>query len=151
MRIGAGDLEGRVIATPASAVRTQNTTSNIVAILPFAGDEEAAETFNQAAITAVNNLQKYSPRQVSIGDLSAMGVRIPTDRPPNRGLTPGARFALTGGVYPGNEGDYYLQLWLWDMNSSTIIYTDDLLYENINEGLESLNGLVEWLFVHILK
>jgi hypothetical protein len=38
----------------------------IVAILPFAGDGEAAEIFNRATITAVNNLQKYSPRQVNI-------------------------------------------------------------------------------------
>jgi hypothetical protein len=62
------------------------------------------------------------------------------------------RYALTGGVYPGGrEGEYYLQLWLWDMTNSTMIYTDDLVYQHIDEGLESLPGLVEWLFSHIIE
>jgi hypothetical protein len=70
--------------------------------------------------------------------------------PPVRELAPGVRFALTGGVYPGNfAGEYYLQLWLWDMSTSSMIYTDDLVYDDINEGLQSVPGLVEWLFSHI--
>jgi hypothetical protein len=83
--------------------------------------------------------------------VEAAGVRVPTDMPPIRELVPGVRFALTGGVYPGNlPGEYYLQLWLWDMAHSSMIYTDDLVYEHIDEGLESLPGLVEWLFSHIV-
>ncbi|MDR0706974.1 MAG: hypothetical protein LBF60_03725, partial [Treponema sp.] len=45
----------------------------------------------------------------------------------------------------------FLQLWLWDMSDSTMIYTDDLMYQNIETGLESLPGLVEWLFSHIIE
>ncbi|MDR1587432.1 MAG: PorT family protein [Treponema sp.] len=123
----------------------------IVGILPFIGENESAEFFNQAVIEAVANLQKYNPRKVSAGTVQAAGVRIPTDMPPVRELAPGARYALTGGVYPGNyESEYYLQLWLWDMFNSAMIYTDDLVYQNIDEGLESLPGLVEWLFSHIV-
>jgi hypothetical protein len=122
----------------------------IVAILPFTGEEQPAEAFNQAAAEAVSNLKNYSPRNVSAGTVEAAGVRIPTDMPPVRELVPGVRFALTGGVYPGNyPGEYYLQLWLWDMSNSSMIYSDDLVYEDINEGLQSLPGLVEWLFSHI--
>jgi hypothetical protein len=122
----------------------------IVAILPFIGEEEPAEIFNQATAGAVSNLQKYSPRNVSLRTVEAAGVRVPTDMPPVRELVPGVRFALTGGVYPGDfPGEYYLQLWLWDMSNASMIYTDDLVYEDINEGLQSLPGLVEWLFSHI--
>jgi hypothetical protein len=122
----------------------------IVAILPFIGEQEAAEVFNRTVTDAVAGLQKYSPRNVSRGTVEAAGVRIPTDMPPIRELAPGARFALTGGVYPGNYADEsYLQLWLWDMYNSSMIYTDDLVYADINKGLESLPGLVEWLFSHI--
>jgi hypothetical protein len=72
--------------------------------------------------------------------------------PPVKELVPGARFALTGGVYPGSDDDeYYLQLWLWDMDNSTMIYTDDLVYRDINNALETLPGLVEWLFSHITE
>jgi hypothetical protein len=124
----------------------------IVSILPFIGEEEAAAEFDRAVAAAVTDLQKYSSRSISARTVEAAGVKIPTDMPPVRELTPGARYALTGGVYPGSyENEYYLQLWLWDMASSTMIYTDDLVYQNIDEGLGSLPGLVEWLFSHIVE
>jgi hypothetical protein len=127
-----------------------NEGKAIVAVLPFTGEEEPAAVLNQAAMAAVADLQKYSPRSVSIATVEAAGVRVPTDMPPVRELVPGVRFALTGGVYPGNYSDeYYLQLWLWDMATSSMIYTDDLVYEHIDEGLSALPGLVEWLFSHI--
>jgi hypothetical protein len=123
----------------------------IVAVLPFIGDAGPARSFNQAVSGAVEAMETYSPRNVSTRTVEAAGVRIPTDMPPVRELVPGARFALTGGVYPGSySGEYYLQLWLWDMSNSTMIYTDDLIYQDITEGLESLPGLVEWLFSHIV-
>jgi hypothetical protein len=122
----------------------------ITAILPFTGEEEPAAVFNQAVVEAVAAMPKYSPRSVSAGTVEAAGVRIPTDMPPVKELVPGVRFALTGGVYPGNyAGEFYLQLWLWDMTTATMIYTDDLVYEHIDEGLSALPGLVEWLFSHI--
>jgi hypothetical protein len=124
----------------------------IVAVLPIDGDEEAAATFNPAVSRAVTLLQKYSPRTINAETVRASGIRIPTDMPPVRELVPGARYALTGGVYPGNyEGEFYLQLWLWDMSNSTFIYTDDLRYQNIDEGLQILPGLVEYLFSHITE
>ncbi|MDR1411215.1 MAG: PorT family protein [Spirochaetaceae bacterium] len=124
----------------------------IVSILPFTGEEKAAADFDRAVAGAVINLQKYSSRIISAGTVEAAGVRVPTDMPPVRELIPGARYALTGGVYPGSyETEYYLQLWLWDMRNSTMIYTDDLVYQNIDEGLQSLPGLVEWLFSHIIE
>jgi hypothetical protein len=123
----------------------------IVAVLPLAGEETAmALRFYQGIMEAVAALEKYSPRQVQISALGGAGAEIPTDMPPNRSLTPAARYALTGGVYPGNKAyEYYLQLWLWDMSGSTMIYTDDLVYEDIEEAMLSLPGLVEWLFSHI--
>jgi hypothetical protein len=124
----------------------------IVTILPFIGEEEAAAVFDQAVAGAVVNLKKYSSRQVTPETVSEAGVRIPTDMPPIRELALGARYALTGGVYPGSfDGEYYLQLWLWDMSGSTMIYTDDLVYQDIAEALETLPGLVEWLFSHIIE
>jgi hypothetical protein len=124
----------------------------IVALLPFTGDREIAALFNTAVTQAVADLGKYSPRQVSRETVAAAGLRIPTDMPPVRELTPGVRYALTGGVYPGDdESQSYLQLWLWDMDSSAMIYTDDLVDDDIDSALESLPGLVAWLFSHIVE
>jgi hypothetical protein len=124
----------------------------ITALLPFIGEEEAAAVFNEAVARSVADLGKYNCRIVTAKTVEAAGVRIPTDMPPERELVPGVRYALTGGVYPGNnEGEYYLQLWLWDMADSVFIYSDDLVYRNIEEGLETLPALVEYLFSHIIE
>jgi hypothetical protein len=123
----------------------------IVAVLPLAGDEtEMIRRFQEGTMEAVTALQRYSPREVRVSAVAGAGLEIPTDMPPVRILTSGARYALTGGVYPGNRpGEYYLQLWLWDMAGSTMIYTDDLVYDDMDGAMESLPGLVEWLFSHI--
>jgi hypothetical protein len=125
----------------------------IVAVLPLAGEEEEAEMirqFHAGTLEAVAALEKYNPLDIHISALTNAGLEIPTDMPPTRSLSTGARYALTGGVYPGNRaGEYYLQLWLWDMAGSTMIYTDDLVYDDMDGALQSLPGLVEWLFSHI--
>jgi hypothetical protein len=118
-----------------------------VAILPLAGDEtEMIRRFREGIMESVAALGKYRPREASVPE----ATRIPTDMPPLPYLVSGARYALTGGVYPGDiAGEYYLQLWLWDMAGSTMIYTDDLVYDDMDGAMESLPGLVEWLFSHI--
>ncbi|MDR2158744.1 MAG: hypothetical protein LBP23_01615 [Treponema sp.] len=123
----------------------------IVAVLPLAGDEtEMIQRFQKGIMDSVAALQKYRPREVRASAVAGAEPEIPTDMPPVRGLTNGARYALTGGVYPGSRtGEYYLQLWLWDMAGSTMIYTDDLVYDDMDGAMESLPGLVEWLFSHI--
>jgi hypothetical protein len=123
----------------------------LVSVLPLAGEEtEMIRRFHEGTMQAVADLQKYSPREVSAAAVRNTEMEIPTDMPPLRSLVNGARYALTGGVYPGDKaGEFYLQLWLWDMTGSTMIYTDDLVYSDIEEAMQSLPGLVEWLFSHI--
>jgi hypothetical protein len=123
----------------------------IVALLPLAGNEtEMIRRFQGGIMEAVAALQKYNPREVRLAAVTGAGLEIPTDMPPVQSLAIGARYALTGGVYPGNRaGEYFLQLWLWDMAGSTMIYTDDLVYDDMDGAMESLPGLVEWLFSHI--
>jgi hypothetical protein len=144
---------------PALAFAQTGTTGNAaepgtaekipVAILPLIGQEQAMiQQFYQGTIDAVAALEKYTPQPVPPEMFG--NDEIPTDLPPYREVTAGARYALTGGVYPASyDREYYLQLWLWDMSGSTMIYTDDLIYEEIDEAMLSLPGLVEWLFSHI--
>ncbi|MDR2079105.1 MAG: hypothetical protein LBP74_05230 [Treponema sp.] len=119
----------------------------ITAVFPLAGSEtEMILRFHDGIMKSVAALEKYSPREAYV----PLDTRIATDMPPIPALAAGARYALTGGVYPGEAaGEYYLQLWLWDMAGSTMIYTDDLVYDDINEAMQSVPGLVEWLFSHI--
>jgi hypothetical protein len=136
---------------PENAPGLDDAGKAIAAVLPLAGEEaEMTLRFYQGTIAAVAALEKYSPRPVDPSVFAGTDREIPTDMPPHRDLVPGVRYALTGGVYSGaREGEYYLQLWLWEMTGSTIIYTDDLVYEDIDQAMSSLPGLVEWLFSHI--
>jgi hypothetical protein len=122
-----------------------------VAVLPVAGEfTEMADRFRWGIIDATGALEKYYPWAVGNSLFQIAGLEIPTDMPPRPDLIPGARYALSGGVYMGiRTGEYYLQLWLWDMNGPTMIYTDDLVYSEMDEAMVSLPGLVEWLFSHI--
>jgi hypothetical protein len=121
-----------------------------VAVFPLLGDEtDMVNQFYQEILNSVAVLEKYDPQPVPLATLLQVEA-IPTDLPPPVAVSAGARYALTGGVYPGSqENEYYLQLWLWDMSGSTMIYTDDLIYEDINDAMLSVPGLVEWLFSHI--
>jgi hypothetical protein len=123
----------------------------MVAVFPLAGQEvEMNRRFYQGTLDAVVALEKYHPQIIEAERVYQEDEKIPTDIPPRQSISGDARYALTGGLYPGREtGEFYLQLWLWDMRDSTMIYTDDLIFEDINEALESVPGLVEWLFSHI--
>lgn len=126
---------------------------SMVAIIPLGRDETImTQRFYQGIIDAVAALEKYSPQPIRRDVFSQEGVEIPMAMPPRRDLTAGARYALTGGVYMDSETmEYYLQLWLWDMSGSTMIYSDILIYEDIDDAILSLPGLVEWLFSHIYE
>ncbi|MDR1127801.1 MAG: CsgG/HfaB family protein [Treponema sp.] len=162
MRVAPGDIgrqveqekeQGRRVAPgniSRQAEQEKEQERHIVALLPFAGKEESANAFNAAIPEAVRQLEKYGVRSINVQAMLAFDSGLPTDMPPIREMVPDARYALTGGVYPGNyENEDYLQLWLWNMNNLTLIYTDDLVYQRLEVGLESLPGLVEWLFSHI--
>jgi hypothetical protein len=122
-----------------------------VGVLPLAGEhQEMANRFRKGIIDATAALGKYYPWAVEEAIFQIAGLEIPTDMPPRPDLIPGARYALSGGVYMGIRArEYYLQLWLWDMSGPTMIYTDDLVYGDMEEAMASLPGLVEWLFSHI--
>jgi hypothetical protein len=132
---------------PENSWDLDNQGKAITVVLPLAGEEaEMNRRLHEKIMESVTALEKYSPREAYIPP----GTRLPTDLPPIPELVNGARYALTGGVYLGEfVGEYYLQLWLWDMAGSTMIYTDDLVYDDIDEAMESVPGLVEWLFSHI--
>jgi hypothetical protein len=125
----------------------------VVAVIPLGRDEtDMTRQFYQGLVDAVAGLEKYRPQPIRREAFAQAGLEIPMDIPPSRELTAGARYALTGGVYMGSRTpEYYLQVWLWDMSGSTMIYSDILIYEAINDALLSLPGLVEWLFSHIYE
>jgi hypothetical protein len=140
-----------LICLPLPLVAQAREVKDPVGVLPLAGEQqEMAKRFQQGIIDATAALGKYYPWAVEESLFQIAGLEIPTDMPPRPDLIPSARYALSGGVYMGIRArEYYLQLWLWDMNGPTMIYTDDLVYGDMEEAMASLPGLVEWLFSHI--
>jgi predicted secreted protein len=147
-RLGWGVL---IALLPLSLAAQARERKDPVGILPLAGEhQEMAKRFQRGIVDATAALEKYYPWAVEESLFQIAGLEIPTDMPPRPDLIPGARYALSGGVYMGIRArEYYLQLWLWDMNGPSMIYTDDLVYGDMEEAMASLPGLVAWLFSHI--
>ena len=138
-------------AQTAAAESAAEAEKIVTAVFPVAGQEtDMIEPIFQGILEGVASLEKYRPETVDAETIYREEENIPTDMPPHPKISGNARYALTGGLYSGIQiGEFYLQLWLWDMSNSTMIYTDDLVFEDIHDALESIPSLVEWLFSHI--
>lgn len=138
---GTGAGTGAILGEPVPAEPLQ------VVVLPFEGAEEPVNAwFTGAAGSEIGNLgyvalQREFPAWMRRGEFAP-------DEPPARNLTGGQRYALTGAAYPDGE-EYHLQLWLWDTVEPALIYTDELVCEEVTESGEFLALLVEWLFSHL--
>jgi hypothetical protein len=123
-----------------------------VAVIPFLGEIEGITGVPE--ITA-RILEVLGRDVAGIALYEPVMVRLPpaasppsVDSPPPRDLTGDAKYALCGELLP-DEGKYHFQLWLWDMDVTQLVYTDELVCEEFDEGVELLSAMVGWLFSHI--
>jgi hypothetical protein len=70
------------------------------------------------------------------------------DEPPPVSLLDGQQYVVTGASFP-DEGEHHLQVWLWDVEEPTLIYTDELVCEEIPDAAEFMPLLIEWIFSHV--
>jgi hypothetical protein len=123
-----------------------------VAVIPFLGDIEGITGVPEITARilevlgrAVAVIALYEPVMVRL----PAGASLPSaDSPPPRALTGDAKYALCGELLT-DEGKYHFQLWLWDMDATQLVYTDELVCEEFDEGIELLSAMVGWLFSHI--
>jgi hypothetical protein len=117
-----------------------------VALFPFDGDAKAVNSwFERAVLTNIEEIGDV-PVQRQGGNSGETGYLAPDEPPPL--LLAGERYAMTGATYP-DLGEYHLQLWLWDLEEPALIYTDELVSEEVTDSSEFVALLVQWLFSHL--
>ncbi|MDR2630122.1 MAG: hypothetical protein LBC60_04290 [Spirochaetaceae bacterium] len=113
------------------------------AVMPFAGDDPAVSgRLRDAAITAMGSLPDLTPQSLDTP------VSQP-DAPPDSSLLAGTPYALTGEYYFDDEDMQHFQMWLWEGASGALVYTDELVAENLEEAEGYLPPLVTWVFSKI--
>jgi hypothetical protein len=114
-----------------------------VAVMNFQGDDAALSSRSrEVTIGEVEKLADFTPRP-----LNTAGPQ--PDMPPDPGLLGGLPYVLTGEYYFDTEDMQHFQLWLWNSTSGALVYTDELVAEDIEEAVGYLPPLVAWVFSKI--
>jgi hypothetical protein len=114
-----------------------------VAVMNFSGDETALSTRSRAVtIGELEKMANFAP-----WPLNAAGPQ--PDLPPDSMLLGGLPYALTGEYYYDTEDMQHFQLWLWNSGTGALVYTDELVAEDIDEAVGYLPALVAWVFSQI--
>jgi hypothetical protein len=120
-----------------------------VGILPFAGDElDMNIQLYDAVLEELNRVGNYQPVDL----FYPTGEEMPSmDIPPSVPIPEDMKYTVTGELFWDEEAfEYHFQMWLWDMGRPILIYTDELVYEEFFETADTLPGMIEWIFSHIM-
>ncbi|GHV70928.1 hypothetical protein AGMMS49928_20620 [Spirochaetia bacterium] len=127
-----------------------------IAVMPFSGEEdEINQQFRDSVTVEIQALPgNFPPTQRELPDGADVDT-YPADEPPTFLLMEsfdsgedGFQYAVTGQSFP-DDGEHHLQVWLWDIMEPTLIYTDELVCEEIDEAAEYMTALIEWVFSHM--
>ena len=116
-----------------------------VAVFPFSGeDAELRIRFTNAVTAEIIRGGKYTPAAVPFpADPAVSPALIYTD-------VVRADYALTGATfYRGDESQYHLTLWLWDMGTGDLVCSDEMVCRDNRDMARILPLLVEWIFSRI--
>jgi hypothetical protein len=119
-----------------------------VAVFPVGEEGEAVSngSYSRVSLAAIQALEGFNP--IRRADFSP---EFFPDEPPKPADMGGLRYAATSALYaPRGIGDqYHLQMWLWNVEAPTLVYTDELVCDSVEDGKEFLSLMVEWIFSHI--
>jgi hypothetical protein len=149
------DASAENTAAP-SDVRVQRTVSQSVETVPvsvmtFVGDDLAISAqLHDAVIAEVNTIGNYNIHQVSAAEFPEQ-TSLPPDEPPDPWyLGVDSRYVLTGEFYIDmDEEMHHFQLWLWRSQEGSLVYTDELVAEDLDEAMSYMPALVNWVFSRI--
>jgi hypothetical protein len=125
------------------------TAPPTVGILPFAGDElDMNIQLYDAVIEELERVGKYQPVYLTYPEGQEPEFM---DIPPSISIPSDMQYTVTGELFWDDESfEYHFQMWLWDMGRPILIYTDELVYEEFFETADTLPGMIEWIFSHIV-
>jgi hypothetical protein len=121
-----------------------------VAVFPV-GDEGMTvvnEPYGEELLSQIQSLKNVDPLKI---DSFPPGF-IP-DEVPSLEDTQGRRYAASSALYaPRGFGDrYHMQVWLWDVETPTLVYTDELVCDDLEDAQVYMPFMVEWIFSNVPK
>jgi hypothetical protein len=121
-----------------------------VAVMTFVGDDLAISAqLHDAVIKEVETIGNYRIQQVSETEFPEQRS-LPPDEPPNPRYLGNSRYVLTGEFYVDmDEEMQHFQLWLWRSQDGSLVYTDELVAEDLDEAMGYMPPLVSWVFSRI--
>ena len=96
----------------------------------------------------MEGLPNYTPVSIS-SEAQPETLRLRPDEPQDPMYLGDMPFVLTGEYYFDTEDLEHFQLWLWNSNDGSLIYTDELVAEGVDEAEGYLPALVSWVFSKI--
>jgi hypothetical protein len=120
-----------------------------VAFMPFLGDDlSISGLFQDEASGELTGLGGYSIRKVSAEEFPQT-LSLSPDYPPEGAYLGGVRYAVTGEYYVDMDDLQHFQLWLWNSINGSLIYTDEMVFEDMEEANSYLPPMISWVFSHI--
>jgi hypothetical protein len=149
----AGENTGEAASTVAGTPPARSDTSTPpipVAVMTFVGDDLAISAqLHDAVISEVQTIGNYQVHQVSETEFPEQRS-LPPDEPPNPWYLGDSRYVLTGEFYIDmDEEMQHFQLWLWRSQDGSLVYTDELVAEDLDEAMGYMPPLVSWVFSRI--
>ena len=143
------DTAQTVPVVPADVLSPPDERTPVAAVPAKGGTSEILNVFNPVLLGAMDKIPGYRPVPVDMENL-------PSDVPPggfppyvcpSPSMTGDSPYAMTGEVFFDDELEsWHLRLYLWRMEGTRLIYTDELVAGNGEECAEYLPGLLQWLF-----
>jgi hypothetical protein len=119
-----------------------------VAVFPVGNEglSEVNEPFGQAVYEGIEGLEGVEAMRIT-----AFPLEFFPDEPPRPAETANRRYAATSAFYaPRGIGDrYHLQVWLWDVETPALVYTDELVCDDLEDAEEFITLMLEWIFSNV--
>jgi hypothetical protein len=125
-------------------------TDRPVGLMTFLGDDLAISAqFQDNVINEIATIGGYNTHKVDAGEFPE-SLSLSPDYPPDAAFLGDARYSMTGEYYVDMDDLQHFQLWLWTRNG-TLVYTDEMVFEDMEEAESYLPPMVSWILSHITE
>jgi hypothetical protein len=118
--------------------------------MTFLGDDLAISArFQDKVIDEIAAVGGYNTHRVDAGEFPE-SLSLSPDYPPDAAFLGDARYSMTGEYYVDMDDLQHFQLWLWTRNGA-LIYTDEMVFEDMEEAESYLPPMISWILSHIAE
>jgi hypothetical protein len=119
--------------------------------MPFVGDDlYISAEFQNEVLNEITNMEDYNPQPVYPDEVPE-SLTFPPDQPPEGEYLADSQLVMTGEYYLDTEELQHFQMWLWNVNDGSLVYTDELVFEDMEEARGYVPAAVSWIFSRVAE